>query len=172
MSVYFIGCPHLGHKNIARYRSFVKNTHDNTNQCIESWEKTINKKDTVFVMGDAAFDTPSLELMGKLPGKKILLKGNHDDYLTTRQQVDVFDEIHGILKYKGMWLTHCPIHPAEIRNSSINVHAHVHIQTVMKGVWRFKKPDPRYLNVCADVIVPEYGSWFISLDQVRDKIVN
>ena len=160
MSVYFISDPHLGHKNIAGFRSFVSSCKDNTGQFLEHWRKTINKRDIVYMLGDVAFDKESLDLVGSLYGRKILIKGNHDDLVTTKQQAEVFEEIHGMVRYKKMWLTHCPIHPAEMRRCHINLHGHVHDATI---------PDDRYVNCCVDAIYPEYGSWFVSLDQIREK---
>lgn len=169
MSVYFIGCPHVGHRNIAKYRPFVKDADDNTRQFLEQWTKQIKKNDVVYVMGDAAFNYESLALFSNLAGRKILIKGNHDDLVNTRDQLEVFEEVYSMLKYKGMWLTHCPMHPDELRGK-INIHAHVHEQTVMKGWGPWRKPDPRYVNTCVDVIYPKFGSWFISLDYLKTLV--
>lgn len=170
MSVYFIGDPHLGHKNISKFRPWVKNTQENTELFEYEWRKTISKRDDVYIMGDAAFDNASLELIKCLPGRKILIKGNHDDFVTTKAQTEVFHEVHGMLKYKGMWLTHCPIHPDEMRNRKCNIHGHVHLATIMKGWGPWRKPDPRYINTCVDVLWPQRGSFFISLDEIRQMV--
>ena len=120
-------------------------------------------------MGDAAFSDNGLDIISQLPGHKILIKGNHDDLVSTKPQADVFSEIHGVLKYKKMWLSHAPIHPDELRGKP-NVHAHVHTATIMKKTWYGgTKVDPRYLNTCVDVIYPQYKSVFITLDQIRSR---
>lgn len=168
MSVYFLGCAHLGHNNIAKFRPFVSSKESNIRLIWEDWNKRIGKNDVIYCMGDTAFDQQSLDLIGNAKGRKILIKGNHDDLVSTHAQSQVFEEIYGILKYKGMWLTHCPIHPDEMRNRKGNIHAHVHNETIMKKTWYGKKvPDPRYFNTCVDVIWPKYGSAFISLEEVR-----
>jgi calcineurin-like phosphoesterase family protein len=167
MSVYFIGDPHLGHRNIAKFRPWVKSTAHNTELFTSEWHRVIRKRDDVYMMGDAAFDYPSLDLIGNLPGRKILIKGNHDDFVLTSRQAEVFHEIHGMLKYKGMWLTHCPIHPDEMRNRKCNIHGHVHNATIMRGWGPWRKPDPRYINTCVDVLWPQRNSFFISLDEIK-----
>lgn len=167
MSVYFIGDPHLDHKNIAKFRPWVKSTEENTALFLSEWHRVIRKRDDVYMMGDVAFSQEALDLVGNLPGRKILIKGNHDDYVSTSAQAAVFHEIHGMLKYKGMWLTHCPIHPDEMRNRKCNIHGHVHNATVMKGFGPWRKPDPRYINTCVDVLWPQRNSFFISLDEIR-----
>jgi calcineurin-like phosphoesterase family protein len=119
-------------------------------------------------MGDTAFDQESLNLIGNLKGRKILIKGNHCDLVSTHAQCQVFEEIYGILKYKGMWLTHCPIHPDEMRARKGNIHAHVHNESIMKkGSFGKKTLDPRYFNTCVDVIYPKYGSVFVSLEEAK-----
>jgi len=159
MSVYFTSDPHLGHKNIAKFRDYVKDSEDNTRIFLEDYEKLISKNDVVYFLGDVAFDEESLDHLRHLKGRKILIKGNHDDFVPTGLQTQVFEEIYGILKYKSFWLTHCPIHPAEMRGRRGNIHGHVHSETL---------PDDRYLNVCCDNLRPYNGSSLISLDQVRN----
>ena len=130
MSAFFVGDPHLGHKNIAKFRPWVQSMEDNTAIFCDFWQKTIRKNDIVFVMGDAAFCDESLDVYKNLRGRKILIAGNHDDYVSTQKQTEAFDEIHGMLSYKKMWLTHCPIHPHEMRGRIANVHGHVHSKSI------------------------------------------
>lgn len=167
MSVFFIGDPHLGHRNIAKFRPFVKDVNDNDDQICAEWKAVVHKRGIVYVMGDAAFTQEGLDRIAALPGKKILIKGNHDDMVSTAAQSAVFDEIHGMLKYKGMWLTHCPMHPDELRGKP-NVHGHVHSKPIMKKTWwGGSKLDPRYLNTCPDFTVPTFGKYILTLDEVK-----
>lgn len=167
MSVHFIGDPHLGHRNIAKFRPFVDSTEHNTKLFIDSWRKTIKKNDIVYFMGDAAFDKESLDLIGNLHARKILIKGNHDDMVSSKDQAAVFEEIHGMLKYKGCWLTHCPIHPDEMRGRKCNIHGHVHNYSIMKGWGPWRKLDRKYINTCVDVVYPKYGTMFLNLEEVK-----
>jgi len=170
MSVFFTSDPHLGHKAIAKYRPFVRNTEHNTELFVDDWNKTIGKNDMVYMLGDVAFDNESLKLIGSLRGRKILVKGNHDDYVLTRAQTDVFEEIHGMISYKKAWLTHCPIHPHELRGRKVNVHGHVHNKSIMRKKNIFwQEEDPRYVNACVDVVYPKYGTMFLSLDQIKER---
>jgi calcineurin-like phosphoesterase family protein len=162
--IFFVGDPHLGHRNIARFRSYVKDMEDNTNQFVTAWKQTVCKKhDIVYVLGDAAFSQAGLNVLASLQGRKILIKGNHDDMVSTRDQLNVFEEIHGMLKYKAMWLSHAPIHPNELRGK-FNCHGHVHDATILK---EDGTPDRRYLNCCVDALMKTYGKPIITLDEVR-----
>jgi calcineurin-like phosphoesterase family protein len=156
--IHFCADPHLAHRNIHKFRSFVKDSDDNTAQFVAEASKKLHKRSITYFLGDVAFDEASLLVVASLPGRKILIKGNHDDKVTTKAQAEVFEAIEGMLKYKQYWLTHAPIHPAELRGK-INLHGHVHSATVR----RFFMDDKRYLNLCPDV----RGQYFVSLDEVR-----
>jgi calcineurin-like phosphoesterase family protein len=167
MSVKIIADPHLGHKNIAKFRYFVSSPEENTKFIIREWEKNVTKNDVVYCMGDMAFDLPSLELLGALKGRKILISGNHDDMVPLSEKVKVFEDIQGIIKYKGMWLSHAPIHPDELRGKP-NIHGHVHKHTIMKKNFFGKRvPDARYFNACVDNVYPKTGNIFTTLEQAR-----
>ena len=163
MSVYFLGDPHLGHKAIGRYRPWVKDSAANTALIHKLWRDTIKKSDIVYVMGDAAFSDDELIAMGNLRGRKILIKGNHDDFVSTSLQTQVFEEIHGIIKYKAMWLSHAPIHPVELRGKK-NCHGHTHMKSVR--TW-YGTLDKRYYNTCVDVVYPKTGNVFVNLETVK-----
>lgn len=169
MSVFFLSDPHLGHKNIHTFRDFVSSSEQNTQLIVTHWRQTVTKRDIVYCLGDVAFNQESLDLVGNLPGRKILIKGNHDDLLSTAAQSQVFEEIHGMLKYKKLWLSHAPIHPDELRGKG-NLHGHVHDATVMepKRFLRKQKPDKRYLNCCVDYVWKNYGKVFLTLDEVKN----
>jgi calcineurin-like phosphoesterase family protein len=132
-------------------------------------EQNHQKNDLVYVMGDAAFSYEGLAEFGNLAGRKILIKGNHDDLVSTRDQLQFFEEIYSMLKYKGMWLTHCPIHPAELRGKR-NIHAHVHQNSIQHGWGIWNTPDPRYINTCVDVVFPKTGSCFLTLDYLKSLV--
>lgn len=168
MSTLFTSDPHLGHRNIAKFRKFVSSSKENTDLYVADWKRNVSKRDTVYMLGDVAFDTESLDILSWLPGTKILIKGNHDDYVATQLQANVFKEIHGIISYKGFWLSHCPIHPAEMRKRKANIHGHVHENSIMTG-WLWKREDPQYINVCVDYLYPKYNTSFISLEKIRER---
>ena len=123
-NVYFIGDPHFGHTNIIKFRTQFPSEGVHRKYIITNWCDRITKRDVVYVMGDAAFTQEGLDDFGLLPGRKILIKGNHD-LLPTEAYLKVFEEIHGALAYKGLWLTHIPVHPQELYGRS-NVHGHCH----------------------------------------------
>lgn len=139
--VYLISDTHFGHNN---YKKFVPWIADMTHQeyidiVIARWNSVINKGDTVWVLGDAAWNGKGLTYFNELNGTKHLVRGNHDR-LSTLSYLRFFNSVHGIVKVNGYWLSHCPIHPDELRGHK-NIHGHVHQNEL---------GDPRYIYVGAD----------------------
>lgn len=158
-NVLFCSDLHFGHKNIGKFRNSLisDNTEEeNRRRICEDWRKRVTKRDIVYVLGDACFSMDTIFEFGELPGKKILVRGNHD-LLDTQVYLKYFDGVYGLLKYKEFWLSHAPIHPNELRGK-VNLHGHVHYGTI---------PDKRYLNCCPENLWPLVGSSLISLDEIR-----
>lgn len=59
----------------------------------ENWERLVSPEDTVLIPGDISWAmqlrnaVPDLQDIGRLPGKKVLLKGNHDYWWSSLTQV-------------------------------------------------------------------------------------
>lgn len=146
--VYLCSDWHLGHKNIAKFRD-VSSAEQNTQRLLQGYLATVTKRDVVWFLGDVAFNYESLQLIRALPGDKRLVLGNHDTErgLSIKDFAEVFTEIHGMVKYKKAWLSHCPLHPSELRGR-INIHGHTHGNLVYGAL----TPDARYINACPEVV--------------------
>lgn len=154
--VWFCSDLHFGHKNIQKYRGEVSSEEENRWNITKDWTDVVGKKDIVYVLGDACFTMDTINDFKLLPGKKILIRGNHD-LLDTQVYLTVFKSVYGILKYKEFWLTHAPIHPQELRGR-VNLHGHVHYYSI---------PDQRYFNCCVENVNALFGKALVSLDQLR-----
>lgn len=132
---------HLGHENIAKYRG-LSSEEENYEALKENWHKVVTKRDTVILLGDICFTEDRLkDFMTWKSEQKILVAGNHDtQYMSMATLTKYYDKVYSLLKYKGMWLSHAPIHPEELRGRT-NVHGHGHYKVI---------DDPRYLNVCVE----------------------
>ena len=154
-NVFFISDLHFGHKRITEFQGaserlkrlgddYIENAHI----IINNWNKVVSKKDLVWVLGDVAFSQEGFEWLKELKGRKKLVRGNHDNYFPTKDWLSIFETVEGITNYKGYWLSHCPIHPQEIRNRLGNIHGHTHSNLVVNqytGEW-----DRKYINVCVE----------------------
>ena len=166
-NVYFISDLHLGHKKILtfspahRFGDTVEE-HDYI-LCERIRSVCRNKRDILYVCGDVAMEVERLELLNSIPAKKILIRGNHDlfDDGVYRKY---FDKIMGIICYKGYWVSHCPIHPHELRGRH-NIHGHVHQNSVrMKETAGYSELDPMYHNVC----VENLEGYPVNFNEIRD----
>ncbi len=168
-NVLFCSDLHLGHINIQKFRTHVTSEEHNRQLIVEDWKASVTKRDVVFVLGDACFSNESVDVISALPGKKYLIRGNHDK-LSTNRYLEAFDEVYGILAYKEFWLSHAPIHPDELRGR-VNLHGHVHYASIRKHfnpVYDVKQEeDKRYFNCCVENLIALKRKSLISLDEIR-----
>jgi calcineurin-like phosphoesterase family protein len=159
MNTWIMGDMHFGHRNICKFRPEFATPEDHEESFILSWNERIKKGgDRIFVLGDAAFTLEGLHKFKRLNGRKILIRGNHDT-LPTQMYLAYFEEVYGIIGYKGAWLSHAPIHPDELRGK-VNIHGHVHSATIQRTVYKredrhtvqWEEEDPRYINACPEKI--------------------
>ncbi len=143
MSTYFISDTHFGHFKIIEYGQRPFKTLDEMHaSMIERWNAVVTDQDTVYHLGDVCFGAEYLPLMDKLNGaKKILILGNHDN-LPIEDYLLYFDEVHGMTKVAGFWLTHCPMHDSQLFGKK-NIHGHVHQNSIGGG---------NYINVSVENI--------------------
>lgn len=150
-NVYVIGDLHFGHKNVTRFRTEFDSSAEHDEVLCDRWRQTVSDRDLVYVLGDAAFDEAGLWRIRDLPGRKRLVRGNHD-CLSTCLYMCVFEEIYGLLHKKRVWLSHAPVHPDELRGR-LCVHGHVHRNTLQRSTGEYAMtPDDRYFNASAEMI--------------------
>ena len=67
----------------------------------ENWRNTVSPEDTVVIAGDISWAMGLSEteadftFLHRLPGQKLLIKGNHDYWWTTRKKMETFFAAHG-----------------------------------------------------------------------------
>ena len=89
MSIYAIADLHLSFNENKPMSIFGENWKGYEEKLKNNWEKTVKENDLVVLPGDFSWsmylkDTyKDFEYLNKLPGEKILLKGNHDYWWTT-----------------------------------------------------------------------------------------
>jgi calcineurin-like phosphoesterase family protein len=161
MSVYFIGCLHLGHKWMHVHRGF-NDIYNHDEHLIHSWNQIINKKDIVYILGDLTMETNKFyPYLDRLKGIKRVVGGNHDLPKHSKELMNYVESISGMIDYKGFVLTHAPIHPSDISMCRGNIHAHIH-ENKLEEVFafdRYKDSDSvikstlhKYYNVDAHMI--------------------
>jgi calcineurin-like phosphoesterase family protein len=157
--IFVISDTHFNHKNVIAYcnRPFSSVEEMNTS-LIKSWNDAVSDNDIVVFCGDfclAAYDSKNKAAekvshwASMLNGRKIIVKGNHDnlkvDYTTcgfVRQAVNIlrigdFVFVHDLSKVKGV-----DINPS----CDAVFYGHIHNKD-----YSFELP-PSYMNVCVERI--------------------
>lgn len=172
-NVFFIGDLHFGHTNIHQFRTQFPSERVHRQFLMDTWNDTITRRDVVFVMGDAAFTHEGLDDIGKLSGRKVLVRGNHD-LLPTECYLECFEEVYGLHQYKRYWLSHAPIHPSELYGRT-NIHGHCHrggpteVLRSYDSHRGFEVGTPAtYFNVCAEHLPTPYQP--IELHEMKEII--
>jgi calcineurin-like phosphoesterase family protein len=154
-TVRFIADLHFGHENMARHRGFESVT-EQDEYIVAQWNKTVHKRDVTYILGDVTMEKANYDILDRLNGRKHVVLGNHDRMAHVVKLMQHVDSVAGMVQYKGLFLTHCPIHPMEMDyRVKYNIHGHIHEKVVMKDVyeWGYKKdpiPDERYICVSCE----------------------
>lgn len=97
MALYTIGDLHLSLGTNKPMDDF-KGWDNYVDRLERNWRAVVELEDTVVVAGDISWGmtleeaAPDFDFLQSLPGKKLLLKGNHDYWWTTRRKMDTFFE--------------------------------------------------------------------------------
>ena len=148
MSTFFIADTHFGEDNIRRYenRPFAC-ANEMDEALILNWNSAVKNNDTVFMLGDFGADGAEKDLLSRLNGQKLLLKGNHDVKSNDFYRQAGFEEVYDMpVLYKGFWLlSHEPLYV----NSNMpyaNIFGHVHANPM------YKNYSSQHFCVCAERI--------------------
>lgn len=146
--------PHFYHEGICRFTNFdgtkVRPWDDAEKMSadlINWYNELVKPEDRVYILGDVAMNRKALDRsLPRLLGRKVLVKGNHDeDKLSYYSQY--FEDIRGVVSKKGFVFSHVPLHPDSLERWGINIHGHLHgnIVKLSNG-----QPDTRYKCVCVE----------------------
>lgn len=98
MSIYAIADLHLSFNENKPMNIFGNNWDNHELKIEQNWKQQVKEDDLVLIPGDFSWamhlkDTiKDFEFLNKLPGKKVILKGNHDYWWTTLKSMNDFLE--------------------------------------------------------------------------------
>lgn len=141
---------------ILKYRKEFQTIQEHDETIIANWNSVVQKRDIVWVLGDAG----DPRMYSRLNGTKYLVPGNHDIIRSNKSPViekchsRYFDRVEGCpvdIGLKGFRIvaTHIPIHPQEVVRWHFNVHGHTHRKPVMLPD-NYQEQDLRYVSVCCE----------------------
>lgn len=129
---YYISDMHFGHKNIIRHdnRPF-DSVEEMEEEMVSRWNSVVTDEDIVYVLGDFSWhkEEKTLEILDKLNGKIVLIKGNHD-----KISPKISRKLHGRYDYlevndNGVKVILChypmPFWNGQFRDT-IHLYGHVH----------------------------------------------
>lgn len=99
--IYVIGDLHIGFSVDKPMNIFGDKWENHAEKIKQSWLNKVNNDDTVIIPGDFSWGIDldeakaDFEFLNQLPGKKILLKGNHDYWWTTVTKMNKFLKDNG-----------------------------------------------------------------------------
>lgn len=154
---FVISDTHFNHGNILEFKNYLgeaTRTFESIDQMneamMDNWVSVVGPNDTVIHCGDVLFGHHKSEWMehnfAKLPGKKRLVLGNHDNIKHIGQ---FFKDVQLWIDIPGFIFTHTPLHPSTLaekhrfKEDKINVHGHIH---------RNPSPDGPYFCACVEQI--------------------
>ena len=137
--LYLTGDMHFGHTNIIKYENRpFSSAAEMDATIIKNWNSVVSKNDTVIVVGDVSFynKEKTAEIVQQLYGKKILIKGNHDQR-NNQWWVDVgFDEVsnYPIIYKEWFVIQHEP--PTYMNDATpyFYIYGHVHGTDMYKTI--------------------------------------
>ena len=184
--LYLTSDLHDGHRAIGKYRSSIipeiVSVETNREFIRKNWRAT--KRDCTILVGDIMFAKDSADFIKSLPGKKILVAGNHDFENSSRTNIveatEVFDKIYGVYKRSiplladhqkaKAWIQHTPMHPSELRGGFC-IHGHIHDTRKDFMNKESEQYDSRFINVNMDVLYPRTGKIMISADELHSYAI-
>lgn len=194
MKIFFTSDTHFGHGNIIKYcnRPFVDKV-EMDRVLIENWNAVVGPQDRIYHLGDFAFlkQDQMRDVLKKLNGEKILIRGNHDKSKSVMLSVG-FDQVYDALQIdingETLWMSHYPYpyieydpyiedhddpdahHEIMADHGQPKDNGHTwllcgHVHTAWKSKqWKDRKSG--MLNVGVD----QWGYKPISIDQVAEEI--
>lgn len=143
---------------------FLRYEFANSEECDEAMiarhNAVVKDNDRVYMVGDICFHKRDIHKVGRMKGRKVLIRGNHDT-LELKEYLPYFDDIRGVHQFDGVLIGHIPVHPDSLGRWGFQVHGHLHANKVMTAFGH--KEDKRYFNVSVECI--NYTP--ISLEEVK-----
>ena len=161
-TIFVVSDTHFGHLGVCKFLREDKTKlrpWDNPDEMdefmIKSWNEKVSPTDKVYHLGDVAFKPKAMNVLHRLNGDKVLIKGNHDT-LELKEYLKYFRDVRGCHILDKMILSHIPIHEESMGRFAGNIHGHLHERSVMRTVNGKRVIDSRYLCVSVEHL-PDYA---------------
>ena len=112
MEIYFSSDLHLGHRSVIGFQNRpFENVEEMDNGIIHNFNSVVHRDDILYILGDLSYRIPESqanELIKRINGRKILIRGNHDGHYDKSLFEEIYDynggyneenRMNGILRY-------------------------------------------------------------------------
>lgn len=137
-NVFVTSDTHYGHRNIIPYcnRPF-SSVGEMDGFMIKSHKKTVTDNDLLIHVGDFSFHSKSSHPLYDLPGRKVLICGNHDGRAI--RKASYWAEVYPTtFEHNGLIFSHYPI---DIDLNKTLIHGHIHHHPSSR---------PNHINACVE----------------------
>lgn len=176
MKTFLISDTHFAHQGVCNFlrddntklRPWT-NAEEMDEDLVKNWNSVVGPKDRVYHLGDVVINRKGLKTLGRLNGRKVLIKGNHDIF-NLDEYLLYFADIRGYHVLDNFLLSHVPVHPCNLYRWSCNVHGHLHHRRVLDQ----DKIDSRYFNVsveCIDYTPIEFSELKTRIKEQQDALL-
>lgn len=157
-SVFLVSDTHFGHAGVCRFTCDDGVTKirpwtdpDEMDEAmVKAWNERVKPTDKVYHLGDVVINRKALNILHRLNGDKVLIRGNHDIFKDEDYRQH-FRELRAYHVMNGMILSHIPLHPESLGRFGVNIHGHTHQRRVMKdNGYGGQVVDTRYHCVCVE----------------------
>ena len=107
MALFVIADTHLS-LSTGKTMSVFSGWSDYESRLEKNWRAVVNESDTVVIPGDVSWcmdmeaGLEDFRFLNSLPGRKILMKGNHDFWWSTRKKAEAFFEKYELINIKKL----------------------------------------------------------------------
>jgi calcineurin-like phosphoesterase family protein len=174
MTIFVTSDTHFGHKNLvfnfnsSPHKGFFDTLEDFDEAMISAWNSQVTNEDTVYHLGDFAICgvTRQKEVLERLNGNLILVKGNHDSDKVFPDSPNLLDKTFNFGgKKKQVIMCHFPFQVWNNKErGSYHLHGHLHgaeLDSFSKGIRRFD------VGMCAESL---RSGWRFKLHNLEELL--
>jgi len=187
-NIWFTSDQHFQHKSIYSFQTYLDwhdkgtktyvrpefaNSDEGDLYMLDKLADCLKDDDKIYFGGDVAMKLDTLHKLQKLPGTKILILGNHDnfkmnEYKKTFKRIYSYRNVSQYFnRFPGsVVLTHCPCHMETFypSDNTINIHGHIHEKVVRRDSGFI---DNRYINISVELT----GYKPLHIDEIEKMII-
>lgn len=162
--IWLITDTHFNHAKLVEYEGRPT---DFTEQIIKNWKGVVSPADVTIHLGDVIMSNAGSlsELLKAIPGKKVLVRGNHDRRKPSWYLNHGFDFVCDSFLLDEVWFTHIPADSLP-DGARTNIHGHLHKNGHREGETA-AKPFHKLLHI-EDTLSPILLTDFLEMNHYKE----